>query len=71
MSYETFEFKIAPKPGWPCPACGGIGTHCDGALSIGPEFVRWRAATPCSICKGSGRVNVTPIESAAGGEGGE
>lgn len=49
-----------PKPGWPCPRCGGRGDMLDGSCSIGPDEYRFTPATKCHLCEGSGRVNCTP-----------
>jgi hypothetical protein len=50
-----------PKPGWPCPRCYGQGHDSDGYGSWSPTETRYRAPTPCYLCKGKGRVNVTPL----------
>jgi hypothetical protein len=60
----VFVVKLdqAPKPGWPCPRCGGSGHNCDGWLSISQTEIRSKTASKCYLCDGSGRVNVTPIK---------
>jgi hypothetical protein len=50
------------RPGWSCPACGGMGHKCDGSLSIGPDEIRSISPTPCHLCNGKGRVKVLPLE---------
>ncbi len=57
----VFKLPREPRPGWPCPACGGLGTNSDGSASFGPDEVRITPATKCSLCRGHGRVNVTPL----------
>ena len=51
-----------PKPRWPCPKCHGVGDMQDGSFSQSATETRIRRPTKCGVCKGSGRVNVTPIE---------
>lgn len=56
-----------PLPGWPCPRCGGQGNMGDGWSSVsyredGSGTIRSVPSTPCHLCNGKGRVNVTPIE---------
>lgn len=60
--HKLFITAPAPKPGWPCPACGGLGHLADGVLAMhGDGSSTFKAGTPCSVCEGSGRVHVTPI----------
>lgn len=48
--------------GWACPNCHGMGHMCDGSFGIDPGgFTRHRAPSPCPVCRGKGRVLVTPL----------
>jgi hypothetical protein len=46
---------------WPCRQCHGLGYYLDGWLEIGPNAVRSGSRRLCIICKGKGRVLVSPI----------
>jgi RecJ-like exonuclease len=63
MAREEIVVKLDPRPprGWLCPACGGLGHAADGMLSVGQYELRYRPATPCSLCRGKGRVAVSPL----------
>ena len=56
--------KVSPKPGWPCPSCGGLGTNADGQFSMSHTEVRLRPATKCGTCLGKGRVKLVPFTDA-------
>ena len=68
MSREyDFTFKREPKPGWPCPRCGGMGTNADGFTSIGTDAegntrIQGRAPSKCHLCAGTGRVECVPAQ---------
>jgi hypothetical protein len=51
--------KVPTKPGWPCPSCGGMGTNCDGSVSMSMTEMRIRPASKCHTCRGKGRVKLT------------
>jgi hypothetical protein len=64
---ETITTTIPPLQGWPCPQCGGRGKNADGMFSIGTQadgstVMQSRPCSDCFLCKGSGRVKVTPCE---------
>ena len=49
--------------GWSCPNCGGNGTMMDGSFRIGPKGLEeFKPSTQCWVCKGRGRVRITPWE---------
>lgn len=63
MSLEEIVIRIPDRlPGWPCPACGGLGHYMDSSASFSPNEIRIKPATKCSVCKGKGRVKVVPVE---------
>ncbi len=58
--------KKYPLGTWQCPKCGGMGTNCDGAFSIGAMAdgsteIRSRPASPCSLCGGKGIVLISQV----------
>lgn len=50
------------RPGWTCPACGGLGHLLDGWEFLSCTEHKSKPATTCSQCNGKGRVNISPIE---------
>lgn len=48
------EFVVpaaAPKPGWTCPSCFGMGTRMDGKTTVSETEIRFTAPTKCSVCR--------------------
>lgn len=46
---------------WRCPCCHGLGSMCDGSLSIGPEEIKSTPATVCYLCKGKKVVRCSEV----------
>jgi hypothetical protein len=52
---------------WPCPCCRGLGEVPGGAVEFrtasGGMLVAtsYRPAAPCRLCRGKGRVLVSPL----------
>jgi hypothetical protein len=57
---ELYKTRSQEATTWPCPQCHGLGYYTDGMLEIGPQAIR-RPSNICVVCKGKGRVRVTPI----------
>lgn len=65
----TTTYKPEPKPGHACPRCSGRGVNADGFFSAGMKedgtiVHQSKPPSKCHLCRGSGRVNITPIEGA-------
>jgi hypothetical protein len=56
-----------PKPGHPCPQCGGTGRNCDGSVIYSTTEIRMRPASKCRLCNGKGRVRIEPLPDFAEG----
>jgi hypothetical protein len=65
---SEFVIKTRPKPGWPCPSCGGLGTMANGSVSIEPGehgcSIRVKTGSTCPTCLGFGRVKIVPFDEA-------
>lgn len=47
---------------WRCPNCSGLGSLCDGSLSIGPgSEIDFKPATTCYLCLGRMVVICLPV----------
>jgi DnaJ-class molecular chaperone len=56
MTPQEFVIPLKPLEGIRCPQCNGFGHLNDGYCSISDTEARFRPGTPCSACKGRGRL---------------
>src|SRR6185437_3519777 len=57
--------------GVPCPYCHGLGHHLDGrSVWHGDGTSEHTPPTPCSFCRGMGRVKVMPLDDEPAEKGG-